>query len=41
VNGVRLWGVGIDADIATASLKAIVSSVNRAVRAQVAELALA
>ncbi|MGT2426816.1 2-isopropylmalate synthase [Amnibacterium kyonggiense] len=41
VNGVRLWGVGIDADIATASLKAIVSSVNRAVRAQVGELALA
>lgn len=41
VNGVRLWGVGIDADIATASLKAIVSSVNRAVRAAVAELALA
>jgi 2-isopropylmalate synthase len=41
VNGVRLWGVGIDADISTASLKAIVSSVNRAVRAQVSELALA
>ena len=41
VNGVRLWGVGIDADIATASLKAIVSSVNRAVRAQVGSLALA
>jgi 2-isopropylmalate synthase len=41
VNGVRLWGVGIDADISTASLKAIVSSVNRAVRAQVDELALA
>jgi 2-isopropylmalate synthase len=41
VNGVRLWGVGIDADIATASLKAIVSSVNRAVRAQIGELALA
>jgi 2-isopropylmalate synthase len=35
VNGVRLWGVGVDADIATASLKAIVSSVNRAVRAGV------
>ena len=33
VDGVRLWGVGIDADIATASLKAIVSAVNRAVRA--------
>ena len=41
VNGVRLWGVGIDADISTASLKAIVSSVNRAVRTQIAELALA
>ncbi|WIB69004.1 2-isopropylmalate synthase [Curtobacterium sp. MCBD17_035] len=33
VDGSRLWGVGIDADIATASLKAIVSAVNRAVRA--------
>jgi len=33
VDGTRLWGVGIDADIATASLKAIVSAVNRAVRA--------
>jgi 2-isopropylmalate synthase len=41
VNGVRLWGVGVDADIATASLKAIVSSVNRAVRADVPQLALA
>ena len=41
VNGVRLWGVGIDADIATASLKAVVSSVNRAVRAEVPQLALA
>jgi 2-isopropylmalate synthase len=30
----RLWGVGIDADISTASLKAVVSAVNRAVRAQ-------
>ena len=28
----RLWGVGIDADISTASLKAVVSAVNRAVR---------
>jgi 2-isopropylmalate synthase len=27
-----LWGVGIDADISTASLKAVVSAVNRAVR---------
>lgn len=32
VNGRRLWGVGIDPDISNASLKAIVSSVNRAVR---------
>ena len=29
----RLWGVGIDADISTASLKAVVSAVNRALRA--------
>lgn len=28
----RLWGVGIDGDISTASLKAIVSGVNRALR---------
>ncbi|CAN5146096.1 2-isopropylmalate synthase [soil metagenome] len=34
VNGRTLWGVGIDADISTASLKAIVSAVNRAVREQ-------
>jgi 2-isopropylmalate synthase len=27
-----LWGVGIDANIVTASLKAVVSAVNRAVR---------
>ena len=27
-----LWGVGIDGDIATASLKAIISAVNRAIR---------
>ena len=32
VEGTRLWGVGIDADISTASLKAIVSAVNRALR---------
>ncbi|GAA1846841.1 2-isopropylmalate synthase [Microbacterium koreense] len=32
VDGVRLWGVGIDNDISTASLKAIVSGVNRAIR---------
>ncbi|GGO60306.1 2-isopropylmalate synthase [Microbacterium nanhaiense] len=35
VDDQRLWGVGIDSDIATASLKAIVSAVNRAVRARV------
>ena len=34
VNGRTLWGVGIDADISTASLKAVVSAVNRAVRAE-------
>ena len=32
VNGRTLWGVGIDPDISTASLKAIVSAVNRALR---------
>jgi len=37
VDGTRLWGVGIDADISTASLKAIVSAVNRALRSRVAE----
>jgi len=37
VNGKRLWGVGIDADISTASLKAVVSAVNRAVRTEVDE----
>ncbi len=36
VDGQTLWGVGIDGDISTASLKAIVSAVNRSVRAQVA-----
>jgi 2-isopropylmalate synthase len=35
VNGRRLWGAGIDADISTASLKAVVSAVNRAVRSEV------
>jgi 2-isopropylmalate synthase len=34
VGDKQLWGVGIDADISTASLKAVVSAVNRAVRAQ-------
>lgn len=33
INGQRLWGVGIDGDISRASLKAIVSAVNRWVRA--------
>jgi 2-isopropylmalate synthase len=41
VNGKRLWGVGIDADISTASLKAVVSAVNRAVRAEAVEPELA
>ncbi len=41
VNGKRLWGVGIDADISTASLKAIVSAVNRAVRIEAGEPQLA
>ena len=41
VNGVRLWGVGIDADISTASLKAVVSAVNRAVRTTAGDRELA
>ena len=32
VGGKHLWGVGIDGDISTASLKGIISGVNRAVR---------
>jgi 2-isopropylmalate synthase len=32
VGGRRLWGVGIDEDTTTASLKAVVSAVNRAIR---------
>lgn len=32
VGDQRLWGVGIDGDISTASLKAIVSGVNRSIR---------
>jgi 2-isopropylmalate synthase len=32
VDGQRLWGVGIDSDISTATLKAVVSGINRAVR---------
>ncbi len=35
VGDKRLWGVGIDADISTASLKAVVSAVNRAIRTEV------
>jgi len=33
VDGHRLWGVGIDADTTTASFKAVISAVNRSVRA--------
>ena len=33
VNNHTLWGVGIDGDISTASLKAVISAVNRAIRA--------
>jgi 2-isopropylmalate synthase len=32
VSGKNLWGVGIDGDIATASLKALISAVNRSAR---------
>ncbi len=39
VDGERLWGVGIDGDISTASLKAIVSGVNRAIRTRATALA--
>jgi 2-isopropylmalate synthase len=35
VDGNVLWGVGIDGDIATASLKALISSTNRALRTAV------
>jgi len=41
VGDQRLWGVGIDADISTASLKAVVSAVNRAVRVRDAAQELA
>ena len=40
VNGKTIWGVGIDADISTASLKAVVSAVNRVVRAESDDLEL-
>ncbi len=32
VLGQTLWGVGIDGDISNASLKAVISAVNRALR---------
>jgi len=35
VDGLRLWGVGIDPDTSRATLKAIVSAVNRSVRGRV------
>ncbi|MDQ0645762.1 2-isopropylmalate synthase [Microbacterium murale] len=41
VGDQRLWGVGIDGDISTASLKAIVSGVNRSIRTRQPELATA
>jgi len=41
VGDKRLWGVGIDADISTASLKAVVSAVNRAVRLESGDRELA
>ncbi|QHC59189.1 2-isopropylmalate synthase [Rathayibacter sp. VKM Ac-2760] len=41
VNGRTLWGVGVDADISTASLKAIVSAVNRALREEAPDRVLA
>ena len=41
VGDKRLWGVGIDADISTASLKAVVSAVNRAIRFAAGERELA
>ena len=40
VGDKRLWGVGIDGDISTASLKAVVSAVNRAVRTEHEQLQL-
>ncbi|TFB97891.1 2-isopropylmalate synthase [Cryobacterium sp. HLT2-28] len=41
VNGKRFWGVGIDADISTASLKSVVSAVNRGIRAEAGKRSLA
>ncbi len=37
IGDTRLWGVGIDPDISTSSLKAIVSGMNRAIRDGVVE----
>jgi len=37
VNGQQLWGVGIDPDTTSATLKAIISAVNRSVRSQTLE----
>ncbi|MGO1412526.1 MAG: alpha-isopropylmalate synthase regulatory domain-containing protein, partial [Microbacterium sp.] len=34
IDDQRLWGVGVDGDISMASLKAIVSAVNRTIRAR-------
>ena len=41
MSGVASWGVGIDGDISTASLKAIVSCVNRAIRTRESSAQLA
>ena len=41
VDGSRFWGVGIDADISTASLKSVVSAVNRGIRAEAGKRSLA
>ncbi|WP_221584280.1 2-isopropylmalate synthase [Microbacterium sp. G2-8] len=41
VEDVRLWGVGVDGDISTASLKAVVSAVNRAIRIRESQLVTA
>ncbi|WP_311476715.1 2-isopropylmalate synthase [uncultured Gulosibacter sp.] len=38
IGDTRLWGVGIDPDISTSSLKAIVSGMNRAIRDGVVEV---
>ncbi|WP_119697802.1 2-isopropylmalate synthase [Microbacterium halotolerans] len=41
IDDQRLWGVGIDGDISMASLKAIVSAVNRTIRAREDDLVAA